>query len=766
MKLQNRGTVAILGGVAQAPRQFTIKANANAFEVLSSGLYNDKIRAVVRELSCNAWDAHVAAGKRDVPFEIHLPTDFEAFFAIKDFGTGMSHDSVMDLYCSYFGSSKNDSNDFVGAMGLGSKSPFCYTQQNDQTQGFTVISRFEGMKRTYAAYIESGAPNVVMLDEQPSDEPNGMEIQFPVNQNDVWEFENKAKAALEFFTPCPTINIEDFEPDAEEYVTRTPSWGIRKDSEIHGLRAIQGTVQYTVGNIDPSRMTVEQRRASTLPLDLFFNIGELSVTASRETLSNNNRTIEAILTMLSKVYSEVVNETKKILNMCKTAWEARIRLAEIFKSELATLISDSYDAGEFYCDYDNFKLNAEPPSLNALDFHSTQVIKYIRSGNKRAKKEKLFRKMTPQERQQSMDFIKKDAKVAKNFINDIEVEQSIIFVLNDIGIKGAEKNIQSFVQGHDQKGNPLCKAAYVFTTMEDKTQMKRMTKEFKKAVELCGHPNVILMSDIKKNYSHLLPLVEREVRGPRQTGILQQTGSGSTRYRYNRGGGWMKNTWSRVELETLLTGRKFYVEIDNMKPVKPCIRLDDASDFVGLINSAKRSGLYPDLTSDTPIYGLTTQQIAKIDQTEWTEFLSYVCDNAEKVITPSKVMELSIFISPFDCPHSTALEALLKSKADFPNSPLVEYAQSYFAVKGSKKEDRAETISGLIAILNNRGKFKIPETLNFKQMWAKIVLERYPMLGLGISHYSYDKVANVSYSKSVLQYIRLMDAEFIKGETV
>lgn len=45
-------------------REFQIAANAQAFKILSSGLYSNKPRAIIREVCCNAWDAHVAAGNK------------------------------------------------------------------------------------------------------------------------------------------------------------------------------------------------------------------------------------------------------------------------------------------------------------------------------------------------------------------------------------------------------------------------------------------------------------------------------------------------------------------------------------------------------------------------------------------------------------------------------------------------------------------------------------------------------------------------------
>jgi hypothetical protein len=51
---------------------FTIRSSPKAFSILSSGLYKNKIRAIIRELSCNAVDSHRAAGNREQPFEIHV----------------------------------------------------------------------------------------------------------------------------------------------------------------------------------------------------------------------------------------------------------------------------------------------------------------------------------------------------------------------------------------------------------------------------------------------------------------------------------------------------------------------------------------------------------------------------------------------------------------------------------------------------------------------------------------------------------------------
>jgi DNA topoisomerase VI subunit B len=127
--------------------QFQIKASSHAFRILSDGLYSDKISSIIRELSCNALDSHIANGNPEIPFQIHIPSKLIPHFHIRDYGIGLSEEDIMGLYSTYFASTKGQSNDFVGALGLGSKSPFSYTDS------FTVESWFNNEKKTYAIFI-------------------------------------------------------------------------------------------------------------------------------------------------------------------------------------------------------------------------------------------------------------------------------------------------------------------------------------------------------------------------------------------------------------------------------------------------------------------------------------------------------------------------------------------------------------------------------------------------------------------------------------
>ena len=55
--------------------EFVIKANAKAFDTLIAGLYSNKIKAVIRELSTNAYEAHQMLKIEHKPFNVKLPSD-------------------------------------------------------------------------------------------------------------------------------------------------------------------------------------------------------------------------------------------------------------------------------------------------------------------------------------------------------------------------------------------------------------------------------------------------------------------------------------------------------------------------------------------------------------------------------------------------------------------------------------------------------------------------------------------------------------------
>ena len=231
---------------------FNIKASPIAFQVLSSGLYQDKIAAVIRELSTNAWDGHrlrelgvknpdgtwavtPIKNQTKVPFKVVLPSQWDPVFTVRDYGVGLDHEGVMRLYTTYFGSTKSDSNDFTGALGLGSKSPF------SMASSFLVLSYYNGTLRTYTAMIgEDGFPTIVLMDESPTKEVNGLEIRVTVNPNQIHMFRDRAAKIYSFFDVPP--NVPGLTITKPTYTKRGEKWAIRDNSYMRTSTGPAGVI--------------------------------------------------------------------------------------------------------------------------------------------------------------------------------------------------------------------------------------------------------------------------------------------------------------------------------------------------------------------------------------------------------------------------------------------------------------------------------------------------------------------------------------------
>jgi len=270
-----------------AGKAFSLSASAEAFAILSSGIYENKIRAVIRELSCNAFDAHVAAGKSDDPFEVILPSRMEPTFTVKDQGIGLSHDDVMNLYSTYFASTKQETNELIGAKGLGSKSPFSYTSQ------FNVISVFNGVKSMYNAYVgEDGTPSITCVHSSDTNEPNGVTVSMGVEPDDIYEFQQEARETLKWFEKTPTIKNSDFAiesvvpNDRDYFFVNADSIFDRKATAWMGNVAYDVSSEFMsiVSDSDDHRRLVTTLHAGK-NIVIKFGLGELDTAASRETLS-------------------------------------------------------------------------------------------------------------------------------------------------------------------------------------------------------------------------------------------------------------------------------------------------------------------------------------------------------------------------------------------------------------------------------------------------------------------------------------------------
>lgn len=347
--------------------KFQIDSSAKAFELIAKNLYTRPIAAIVRELSANAVDSHTKAGNKDTPFDIKFPTLLNSNFVIRDYGVGLTPDEIRDLYTVVFRSDKRDTNEYHGAFGVGSKTPFAYTDS------FTVESVVDGTKWIYVVHLDDErCPSISKMGEMDTDEHNGVKISFPVEKNDITRFA-EARHELKFFNPAPNANVEiqSIHEDVEVFFENedciiTKERGQSWYSHLFcGIDVIMGNISYkahlshrgaqssSMSHRDLDDETVKifdafdnQNRTGgvkaeqlrSLKLYLKADIGDVNPAASREELHYDDKFLGFLNEKLIKLrddYIEYVEREKfdpisNILELRKFSLENNFALYDVF----------------------------------------------------------------------------------------------------------------------------------------------------------------------------------------------------------------------------------------------------------------------------------------------------------------------------------------------------------------------------------------------------------------------------------------------------
>ena len=683
---------------------FTIAGSAKAFKILSDGLYSDKITAVIRELACNAFDSHIEAGKTDVPFVVHLPNRLEPWFAVTDYGIGLCHENILHLYSTYFESTKADSNEVTGCLGLGSKSPFAYVD------AFTVESRWNGELTIYSCYYdETGIPTIIVMgDPTETDQPNGLTIKMPVKESDFRDFAQKAKRALNRFNPTPTVTGNtDYKIETIEYEFEGTDWKMHKTdgSYYHNrdVSAIQGNVTYPINSGSLTDLTKTQRAVLELPLDIFFEIGDLDITPSRESLGYNKTTIENIKARLDVVAAELPPMFQSRFNDCKTLWEARKLFKEIIKdlpSGVRSVLSDK-DVGLKW----NGDILDHDFKITRADF-TTEMVMFERN----------------RARGRTVEF---------NYQGELNIAASdnILFFYDDVG-HGAHSRMAHFAEtNHNAKSKN-----YLIKTNE-----RKVVKAFSK---LLGKVTVQPVSNLPKR-----PKAERAAIKATSK-VLEYVGKA-----YDR-----RDSWNPTEVD-LKDGEGVYVVINRFKVFDGT---NEVSDFDGIIELAKENKVL-DLDGE-PIYGIRSGDVAKLSaDTKWVELFSLIRDNIGDVVVNEKIASVLADYNEF-----TNLNFELQNYMDrlldetfAATSPMTVFIDAYKYMM-SRKSDRAAAIRNIAG----KVKYTISETTPKHKMMAlwEAVTDKYPLIKVLDDHKIRGGYYSTSNSKTlkanldnIMAYIKMVD---------
>jgi len=356
--------------------------------------YSNPPLAVVREISANALDANMEAGSsRKV--EVTVPSQLNAHFVVRDFGGGLSPEDVFGLYSKYGKSTKRTSNNYIGAFGIGKFAPLSYGDN------FTVVSYHGGVKTSYNVFVnEDDDTKIVKLHEEASDAPTGLSVEVAVADEDVDTFRDVVKTFFRFFPEKDMpkfIGVGEDEKFFEDYEVimegKDKGWFIIEDKmehhwgSHHESHAIMGRVHYplSAGSVnfdllegddgEESEISPDHLRqlASQQNLYIRFDIGELKLHHSRESLEYNKHTQKEILKTLRKVRVEIEEIAKEKLGDAEDLWDAKVKYAQVLNAlpyGLKSIFRDSFE-------WDGIKINS--PSIDrSYHFQDTVTIREYR----------------------------------------------------------------------------------------------------------------------------------------------------------------------------------------------------------------------------------------------------------------------------------------------------------------------------------------------------------------------------------------------------
>jgi hypothetical protein len=262
-------------------------------------LYSDPELAVIREYSTNALDAHRDAGN-PLPIEVTLPTSLAPFFRVRDYGDGLDAEDIRNIYSRYGTSTKRESNDVVGMLGLGCKSALTYCDQ------FTLIGTKDG--RTVQVSVsrdeDGGGSMTIVSDEYTPDAASGVEVVIPSRRDN--DFDEKAIDFFRFWTPGAVL-VNGAQP---AYIGDEPelTWLVQDKLAVIPVPTNRYRVEspgwIVMGNVAYPMPSDGDMYGRKYRIVAFVDIGEVNFTPSREALHLTGRTKAT----LAKIAEDVKRE--------------------------------------------------------------------------------------------------------------------------------------------------------------------------------------------------------------------------------------------------------------------------------------------------------------------------------------------------------------------------------------------------------------------------------------------------------------------------
>lgn len=300
----------ILVGQKSTTRSFGVSDDPILMSMLSTGFYQNPLRTMIQEVMFNAWDAHRMGNCQHRPIDIYI--NDTTGLIIRDYGPGIkpgeNDDNMHDIYCMYGGSTKRGQKNQTGGFGLGSKSPFAYTES------FTVTSHFGGMKNMYLIFRVSdsngGKPGMTSLVRVPTTE-TGLMVTVPLKAGHMDRAYEYVKDIL-FLSGIKAMIHNADEPDEFVDSLTLPAGSYRVDDEHQGgnVWAVYGGVRYQIPKNEEYSQEFEFMELLADKKDIFVGFAPDTLTPlpNREGLNMGDKSKETVKGTFER-YTEKFQQT-------------------------------------------------------------------------------------------------------------------------------------------------------------------------------------------------------------------------------------------------------------------------------------------------------------------------------------------------------------------------------------------------------------------------------------------------------------------------
>lgn len=273
--------------------------------LLTSNLYSKPIQSFLRETVANGWDSQVEAGNTETPLLIRITNEgTKIIISIRDYGTGLSPERFNEVYLNIGSSTKRDSNDYIGQMGIGR---FACLSCADIAN---ITSYYNGVCYQYIMYKDGAGICIDKVGESPTEAENGVEVTVMVGYD--WDYNVKESlieglTALHFYpnvyisNESTLLNSTFTDEFNQRQIHDFKTFKVTSSTQYIGCQALMGNVCYP---IDPSLVSKYFPKIN-LPIAIVCPIGTLDVTPNRESLLYNTKTKATLEERLGAVLEEV-----------------------------------------------------------------------------------------------------------------------------------------------------------------------------------------------------------------------------------------------------------------------------------------------------------------------------------------------------------------------------------------------------------------------------------------------------------------------------